>query len=153
MSTLVLGLGNTLLRDDGIAVRVIEELRKQSPDSEEMEFRTSALSGLALVDEILGFNKVVIVDAVQSETHNIGEVFPIQEAELSRHARGASPHFVGLATLLHYCRSYGLTAPEKMHILGIEVQDPFSFDEKLSNEMEAVLPDITEKARKWIQQF
>jgi hydrogenase maturation protease len=153
MSTLVLGLGNTLLRDDGIAVRVIEELRRQTPDPEEMEFRTSALSGLALIDEILGFNRVIILDAVQSRTHDVGEVFPIQESELNRLAKGHSPHFVGLATLLHYCRSYGLEAPEKMQLLGIEVKDLFSFDERLSGELEEALPDITEKTKEWIKRF
>ena len=90
----------------------------------DIEVKCSSLSGLALLDEILGFDRVVVVDAVQSQNHKVGDIFQIEFQELEGLPRGGSPHYVGLPSLLHYCRQYGLGAPDKIQVLGIEVEDP-----------------------------
>ena len=78
MKTLVLGLGNTLLKDDGVAIRIIQSL-EPTLASQGIEARTSNLSGLALIDEILGYERVIVVDAVKSGQHKIGEIFLIKQ--------------------------------------------------------------------------
>jgi hydrogenase maturation protease len=149
MSTLVLGLGNTILRDDGIAVRVVRELEPVLSSSG-ISVKSSSLSGLALLDEILGYDRVVVVDAVQSENHRIGEIFQIDFRELEALPRGGSPHYVGLPSLMYYCRQYGLDAPAEIQVLGIEVEDPYSFDEKLNDELENAIPSLAEKVKTFV---
>jgi len=145
MKTLVLALGNPLLRDDGVAIRVAEELRRFSLDSEQIEIKTSSLSGLALLDEILGFEKVIILDAIQSGQRAVGEIFPIRIREWEGMPIGPSPHYLGLPSVLKWSRLAGLEAPREMEILGIEVKDPFTFDENLSAEVEAALPALVQR--------
>ena len=149
MKTLVLGLGNTILRDDGIAIRIVRGLEPVLSRAD-IEVKCSSLSGLALLDEILGFDRVVVVDAVQSQNHKVGDIFQIEFQELEGLPRGGSPHYVGLPSLLHYCRQYGLDAPDKIQVLGIEVEDPYSFDENLCDELEKAIPILTEKVKMFV---
>ena len=149
MRTLVLGLGNTLLGDDGVAVRLVEALA-ETLRTHGIDTKTSSISGLALVDEILGYDTLFVVDAVKTGSRDVGETFEIQPQSLDTLPSGMSPHYVGLPSLIKYCHSYGLHAPEQFKILGIEVDDPFSFREKLGFKLENKFPEIIKTVKSWI---
>lgn len=65
MKTLILGLGNTILSDDGVGIRIIEELQSRISDPDITVSETN-VSGLSLLDIIIGYDKVIIVDAIQT---------------------------------------------------------------------------------------
>ena len=56
-----------------------------------------------------------------------------------------SPHYTGLPSVLKMGRELKLEMPESVTVIGIGVADPFSFDEKLSPELEAALPAIIDR--------
>lgn len=62
-SKLVIGLGNILLKDEGVGVRCVEYLRSKGLD-EGIKLVDGATCGFDLLEEMKGFEKVVIVDAV-----------------------------------------------------------------------------------------
>ena len=64
--TLILGVGNVLLCDEGIGVRVIEFLQKQTlPD--DIELVDGGTAGADLIDILADRETVIIVDAVRSD--------------------------------------------------------------------------------------
>jgi hydrogenase maturation protease len=146
MKTLVLGLGNTLLKDDGIAIRIVEALQP-ALISHHIDVKISSLSGLALIDEILGYDRLIVVDAIQSHTHQVGDVFSIEVSDMQKAPAGASPHYIGLPSVIRYCRLYNLDFPEEIKVLGIEVEDPFTVDDNLCDKLQLEFNTIAEKVK------
>ncbi len=65
MKTIVLGIGNPILQDDGVGIHVINELRQHLKDSRVI-VDIAYTGGMNLLDLIRGFDKVILIDAVTS---------------------------------------------------------------------------------------
>ena len=78
--TLVVGLRNPILGDDGVGWRVADEVARQLTHSQ-VEVDTLALGGLSLMERLVGYDEVIIVDAIQTDGGQIGTVsrFNLQE--------------------------------------------------------------------------
>ena len=166
---LVLCLGNDLLRDDGVAWAVASALEAQlsessvpareprvppfdsaqggpealegpSAESRALVVKRSALSGFYLLDELTGWDRVLVVDAVRTGAHPPGTVlsFPFEALGTEE---GPSPHAVGLPTVIRLGRQSGVPLPSWIHIVAIEVEDTESFIEGLTPAVEAAVPD------------
>lgn len=134
---LVLCLGNDLRRDDGVGWRVAEQLEEAPPVGATV--RRSAVSGFYLIDELIEFDRVVVVDAVRTGTHAPGDVFAFPVEALDG-PPGPSPHAVGLPTVLQVGRQCGLTLPRVIHVVAIEVDDMDTLGAGLTPAVEAALP-------------
>ena len=66
MTTLVVGLGNPIMGDDAVGIHVIRRLKEKNTAKLGMEYKELSLGGLRLVEEILGYEKVFIIDSVAS---------------------------------------------------------------------------------------
>ncbi|MFC1927886.1 hydrogenase maturation protease, partial [Chloroflexota bacterium] len=66
MKALVLGIGNPILSDDGVGIKVAREVEKNLNDPQITVSEASA-AGLSLLDSILGYDRVIIVDAIQTK--------------------------------------------------------------------------------------
>ena len=93
MNPLVLGLGNDLLCDDGVGLVAARRLAETIDDRADVV--TSSLHGLALIDYFIGYERAVVVDAVQTGLHPPGTVIEMDMADL-RAVPGPSPHYSGL---------------------------------------------------------
>jgi hydrogenase maturation protease len=117
---LVLCLGNALRRDDAVALRVADLLEADPPPGAAV--RRTAVAGLYLVDELEGFERAVVVDAVRTARHPPGTVlsFPLEDL---RAPEGPSPHAIGLPSALARARAAGLPVPARIHVVAVEVED------------------------------
>ncbi|MBW2458678.1 MAG: hypothetical protein JRI68_29540, partial [Deltaproteobacteria bacterium] len=61
MKTLVLGLGNRIVRDDALGPMVVDQLAQAVP----VEVRSGPIAGLALLDCVTGYERVIVIDATQ----------------------------------------------------------------------------------------
>ena len=143
---LVLCLGNDILRDDGVAWAVADQLeaslpesRIPNPESRAVSVKRSALSGFYLLDELTGWERVLVVDAVRTGEHPPGTVlsFPFEALGTEE---GPSPHAVGLPTVIRLGRQSGVPLPSWIHIVAIEAEDMESFVEGLTPSVEAAVP-------------
>ena len=66
---LVLGLGNPLLGDDSVGLRVAQQVQAQLADRPEVEVAEDYWGGLRLMERLAGFERVIIVDAICSGGH------------------------------------------------------------------------------------
>jgi hydrogenase maturation protease len=143
---LVLCLGNDILRDDGVAWAVADQLecvlresRTPSPESRPFVVKRSALSGFYLLDELTGWNRVLVVDAVKTGRHAPGEVLSFPFDALGTEA-GPSPHAAGLPTVIRLGRQSGVPLPSWIHVVAVEVDDMESFVEGLTPAVAAAVP-------------
>jgi hydrogenase maturation protease len=140
MKTLVLGLGNPLLRDDSIGLRVARELRELCRDDQSIEVGEDYWGGLRLMERMIGYDRVVIIDAILTNQEP-GTIHILSPDDIPTQ-RSASVHDVNLPTALEFGRRAGAQLPSSSAItlIGIEALDVQTFDESLSPELERTIP-------------
>lgn len=151
MKTLVLGLGNELYGDDGIGIQVIRllgEEAKKTPvrDFQDVDLEECSLSGLALLDVIVGYDRLVLIDTVKREAPRPGRIQVLGETDI-RAVPGPSPHYVSVPQTIEIGRSLGLHMPSLIQVVAVEAKNIHSLGEGLSEEMKEQLPAIAEKIK------
>jgi hydrogenase maturation protease len=147
-TVLVLCLGNAIRRDDAVGLRVAEVLRAAPPPG--AEIRTSAKSGLYLLDEMEGFDRVVVVDAIRTGAHAPGTVHALPLEALHAPA-GPSPHAIGLPSALGRARAAGAPVPTRIHAVAIEVETMDEVGEGLTPAVEAAVPSAVAAVREAVR--
>jgi hydrogenase maturation protease len=142
---LVLCLGNAIRRDDAVALHVADALEAERPAGAVV--RRSAASGLYLLDEMEGFDRVVVVDAVRTGVHPPGTVlsFPLEHLHAPE---GPSPHSIGLPSALARARAAGAPVPSRVHVVAVEVEDMESVGEGLTPSVAAAVAGAVLEARR-----
>ena len=140
MRCLVLGLGNDLLGDDGVGLVVARRVSELGlPGVEVIE---SGEAGLALLELLQGFDRAIIVDAIQTGA-DPGTLHRLGRDDFDR-VIAPSAHYAGLPEVFALGRELGIELPQEVHVLAIEVEDPYSFAETLTPGVEACLSKATE---------
>jgi len=139
LKTLVLGLGNPILSDDSVGLRIAEEL-KTLYNEQEVTVMATDIAGLGLLDFMLGYDKVIIIDSIQTKKGRVGQVYRLDAQDFATTRHAASPHDVNLATALELGKRLGLAIPQEIVIFAIEAQDVTTFSESLTPEVEQAIP-------------
>jgi len=141
---LVLGVGNALLRDDGVGLRLLADL---SPEGRrwdaEIEFLDGGTQGLALLGRIAGRRALLILDALNLGAAP-GTVHVLREWRDCA-ARSATAHESNVSELLAVSTLLG-ECPEKVAIVGIEPHR-IATGMELSDPVARALPAALEAAR------
>lgn len=161
---LIVGLGNPILGDDGVGWRVAEEVSVRSgiplgdaplpglsprkPDPVTIE--RFSLAGLSLMERLTGFDRVIIIDSLNTGQYPQGEVvhFTLADMDDLTHGHSASAHDVSLKNALKMGRGMGEALPddEHVHIIAIEAQHIYDFKEELSPQIAAAVPVAAQMA-------
>lgn len=121
MTTAVLGLGNILLRDEGVGVRVVDTIRERYSFSPEVEIIDGGTLGLDLLPLIEGKEKVLIIDAVDFGKEP-GYTSILEGDQIpSVLAAKLSVHSIGLSDVLFAAKLLEITPP-RLRLLGIQPQ-------------------------------
>jgi hydrogenase maturation protease len=140
---LLLGLGNDLLCDDAVGLRVAAAIAERGP-VRGLEVVATTEMGLSLLDLLVGFDRVVIVDSVRTSAMCPGCVREFDEQSLAA-LRSISPHFAGVGEMLSLGRALGMKMPASTTILAVEVADPLTVSTRMTPALEAALPGIIER--------
>ncbi len=139
--TLILGIGNILLRDEGIGVRVVEAMGAL-PLPEGVEVLDGGTSGANLIDAIADRRKLIVIDAIMADAPPAA-VFRLTDQDLATRSAGTiSLHEFGLVEALMAARHLGV-APREVIIYGVQPKD-ISPGLELSPEVAAVVPKVIE---------
>ncbi len=111
-----------------------------------LTIRRSALSGFYLLDELIGYERVIVVDAVKTGAHPPGTVLSFPFEALGTET-GPSPHAVGLPSVVKLGRQSGVPLPAEIHIVAIEVDDMESIAEGLTPRVRAAVPRAVAEVR------
>jgi hydrogenase maturation protease len=141
MKTLVLGMGNPILSDDGAGIRVAQEVGKKI-DAPQITVSETGASGLSLLDSIIGYDKVIIVDAIQTEKGKAGQIYRMGPKDFSSAKHLLSPHQINLVTALELGKMLDLAMPQKIAIFAVEAKDITNFGETCTPEVERAIPEV-----------
>jgi hydrogenase maturation protease len=145
MKTLVLGIGNPILGDDGIGFHVAQELAKLIKD-DAVDVKDASTSGLILLDIIRGYEKVIIVDAIKTEEGEPGEIYRLRPKDFFRTTvhLTTSIHDVNLPTVIELGNKL---VPEEMPheivIFAIEVKEIETFTVEMTPQVKEAIPNVT----------
>jgi len=161
--TLVLGLGNPIRGDDGVGWRVVEAVqadlaeKRKSTDPhptlpqggrEKIEVDMLAGGGLNLMERLVGYDRAILVDAMQSgQAPGSVQVFPLEALDNPSAGHLGSTHETNLLTALEIGRSLGAHLPPVggVMIVSIEAQPVFEFSEELSLPVAQAVPEAVKK--------
>jgi hydrogenase maturation protease len=85
-----------------------------------------------------------VIDSIKTENGEDGDIYQLSLDDLPKQQRVDSPHNVGLYWNIKMGEKLGMEIPEEIRIYAIEVNDPFSFGEELTDTMRKLLPNIVE---------
>ena len=151
MNTLILGLGNPILGDDGVGWVVAEQVRsfifnqKSSiANLQSVEVDCASLGGLSLMERMAGAGRVILIDSLFTGQQKIGTVsrFLLDELPDLSAGHSASAHDTSLRNALHVGREMDIFLPkdEDVTIVTIEAENVYDFTEELSPAVAAAVP-------------
>ncbi len=145
MKTLVLGLGNTILTDDGVGVRVAQAAA-ETCQKDDVTFAEASVGGLRLLDVIAGYDRVIMVDAIQTRDGQPGDLYRLAPSNLHASLHSGSTHDLTLPGALALGRGMGLTLPEDENfvIIAIQAKDVLTFGETCTPPVAAAIPRAVE---------
>ncbi len=135
--TLVLGVGNPILGDDGVGIAVAKELAK-SEIAAAVDVKEAENIGLDILNTIDGYDVVIIVDAiVVAKKEKIGKIIRIENPERAMTAHSTSLHDVNFVSAIKAGRKLGMKIPEiVVYGINVELEKMEEFREGLSPEIE-----------------
>jgi hydrogenase maturation protease len=145
MKTLLLGMGNPILTDDSVGVRLtrdVSERLARSPDLVVVE--ECSAGGLALLDVIAGHDRLIVLDALRTRGGTPGDWYRFDARTLRETLNLRNVHDVNFATALELGRRLGVQLPpdEEIHIFAVEVADDATFGETLSPALDAAYGEV-----------
>lgn len=144
--TLIVGLGNPILGDDGIGWRVAEEVERRLKSTPagypQVKVACLALGGLSLMEHLVGYETTIIIDAINLDRGPLGSVYTFPLEALTNQSVGhlSSTHDTTLLTALEVGRSMGAKLPTRIEIVGIESPYTYDFSEELTAPVQAAIP-------------
>jgi hydrogenase maturation protease len=138
--TLIIGLGNPLLRDDAVGLRVARQVAAALVGREDVEIVEEACGGLRLMERMVGFDRAILIDALRSGRPP-GTVLTLDSRDM-RTQHSASSHDVNLPTALALGRRTGarLPADDQLSVIAVEAEDVETFGEDMTAAVEAAVP-------------
>jgi len=143
MSTLLLGMGNPILCDDAVGVRLATEFAGRLADVPGLRVVSEcSVGGLNLLDVLAGYSRAIVLDSVKTAAGTPGEWYHFDAASLEETMNLTCVHDVNFATALELGRRLGqpLPLPSAIDILAVEVKDNATFSERMTPELESRYP-------------
>lgn len=139
MKTVIIGLGNTILTDDGAGVYVARDLRSRIPGTQVDIIETES-AGMNLLEMLSGHDRAILIDAIALEGVPAGTVFRLAPDDLRITPRLSSCHDIDIVTALELGRRLGLHMPSEVVIYAIQGGDMLTLGETPTPAVAGVLP-------------
>ena len=154
---LLLGIGNTILSDDGLGVAVARAAYELLPADlrGRVDLEDACTGGFDLVEYLPGYAAAVIADAIKTAGGEPGAVYTFDAADLKPTAHLAHVHGVNLAGALAIADQLQLPIPSRVTVVAVEAADLYTFREELTPAVgravepaaRAVVAELTKLAR------
>jgi hydrogenase maturation protease len=136
----VIGLGNPLVSDDSVGLRVAERLKVLLADRPQVDVSEDYWGGLRLMERMIGYDRAIVIDAIATGAPP-GTIHHLATGSIATQ-KSASAHDVNLPTALAFGRRAGahLPADEDIRLIGIEAEDLVNFSDECTPAVAAAIP-------------
>jgi hydrogenase maturation protease len=149
--TLVIGLGNPILGDDGVGWCVAQEVETSMTERAlietlQIKFEYLSLGGLSLMERMVGYRDVIVVDSIVSGKNSMGTIYSLPLSSLPNYSSGhtTAAHDTSLQTALEVGRKIDMILPDEVWIVAVEAQNVYDFTEELSPLVNAAVKPAAE---------
>jgi len=134
--TLIMGIGNLLMGDEGVGIHVLRCLREKSPPHG-VEFVDGGTGGLNLLGFFLDYDRIILIDAV-ADGQLSGTVSIVNPEYPSDYPATLVSHDIGLKDLID--AAYLLERTPEIVMVTISIREPTEVTLDLSPEVSAAIP-------------
>jgi|GEM_PF-781914 len=148
IDTLMIGMGNPILADDSIGVRLAQTIsRRLGPVPGLSVMEECSVGGLNILEVAAGYQRWIIFDSVKTSAAPPGYWFRFNADSLKETMNLTNIHDINLASALVLGRRLGLVLPgnSEIHIFAVEVLDNITFSEQMSPPLEEAFPHVAEE--------
>jgi hydrogenase maturation protease len=143
--TLVLGIGNTLLGDEGVGVAVVDQLTREGGLPSHVDLLDGGTGSLVLLDPMREAGRMILVDAT-ADGQPPGTVRRLEPKFSSEYPASLTAHDIGLRDLLDSFYMLGDEVPQVV-LFAVSIEWPQDMRWGLSPAVEAALPTIAAAVR------
>jgi len=140
--TLILGIGNLILTDDGVGIKIAQQIKEANPELEVIEASAGAI---ALLDHVIGCDRLIIIDSIKTEQGKLGELYKLELEDLKPTMDVATSHGIDIATAFKVGEGLGYKMPQSVSIYAVGVRDNTTFGEECTKEVAERIPIIARK--------
>jgi hydrogenase maturation protease len=143
MKTLVVGLGNPILGDDGVGWKVADEVEKHLAKDVPVDVTCLSVGGISLMEHLIGYDHAIIVDAFATDAP-VGSISVLRLDQLPNYSafHTTSSHDTSLQNAMELGRTMGAHLPEDVMIVGVATKPVFDFSEELSAPVARVVHSV-----------
>jgi len=144
MKTLLLGLGNSILKDDAVGLKVARALGEKMTEKD-VQVEEASFANIEILETIGPYDRLIIVDSIKTSGGKPGELYSLRLEDLQATLHLSCPHDINLATALELGKRLGMHVPEEIRIYAIEVEDNQTFSETCTPSVERAIPRIVKE--------
>lgn len=148
---LVLGLGNELLKDDGIGPKLVNKLQNFLPLSN-IDYKTSLVGGMECIEMMKGYHHVVIIDGIMTGEGVPGTVYFMTYPLNMKTLHLSNAHDISFDMSVQLARKLKYPFPEKICIIAIEILEDREFGEELTKPLQEKYSEIFSSVSTTIQE-
>ena len=144
LRTIVVGIGNPVLKDDAVGIKIAEHFTGQ------VDTEILMCTDFKVLDKILGYERALIVDGVRLG-HAPGTVLEFKAEDLFFTEGFSGTHNLSLpATLQIGYRLFGGEMPAEIKIIAVEIEDADTFGRECTPAVEAAIPEAVRRIRRYL---
>lgn len=146
MKTLVIGLGNPILGDDGVGWQIASKLQQLEKFPSEVTIDCLAIGGFSLMEALMGYDRAILIDAIVTHQHPIGSVNHYKLEDITNPFCGhmSSAHDTSLQDALEIGFSLGAHLPKDISVVAVEAQKVYEFSNDLTPPVAAAVPEAVD---------
>ncbi len=148
--TLVAGIGNEILMDDGIGPRIVNQLAKIQPGLK-ADFESVWLGGLEVIEYIEGYQQVIFIDAIKTKNGIPGDTYYFTAEDFKETLHLSNIHDVSFLTAIQLGKMLGYQIPESIFIIAIEIVEDKIFGNEFSPILKKKYPIIFQEVLEFIR--
>jgi hydrogenase maturation protease len=153
MKTIVIGLGNPILGDDGVGWVVAEAVMNQLPPDLDVDVDRLSLGGISLMERLIGYDRAILIDALISECEpGLVIVSKLEELPDTAAFHLTSIHDMTLQNAMKLGRQMGAKLPQDLTVIGISAKHIYDFREELSLPVQDAVPKAAQLVREMLMQ-
>lgn len=142
MKTLVVGLGNPILGDDGIGWKIAQELQHFKEIPADVDVECLSIGGISLMEAMIDYDRAILIDAIVTHQAPVGNVniFKLEDFPNLTSGHISSAHDATLLDALQMGKSLGAHLPTDISMVTVESQKVYEFSESLTPDVAAAVP-------------
>jgi len=137
-------MGNPFRCDDTVGLKIAEILKEKCNDKN-VVVKSGSIDGLAMLDEIIGFDKVILIDSIESENGNPGDIFKIKIDPTETKPSLVASHGVDFISALKIGIQFGYKMPAQIFVYAVKIKDNTTFNEDCTDVVSASIPEVIQR--------